>query len=215
MPVRAVPVLILFGAPGAGKGSLAAYLADDHGFVHLSTGAVLRAWAAGSSPEQVELRARLAAGQFATDGVAARIVAETIAALPASTPAVILDGYPRNLSQLAAWRAAGGTGRAILLTISEQTAVERLGLRGTCPRDGTGSPGVGKPCPRCGTPTVRRDDDAEIATIRARFATYRATTAPVASAWRAAGLPLTQIDGDISLPALRRLARRIAASFKA
>ena len=215
MSKRAVPVLVLFGAPGAGKGSLAAYLADDHGFVHLSTGAALRAWAAGPSPEQVELRAKLAAAQFATDEQVARIVAETIAALQSSTPAVILDGYPRNLSQLAAWRATGGAGRAILLTISEKTAIERICRRGTCPRDGTGSPGVGKPCPRCGTPTVRRDDDAEIATIRTRFATYRATTAPVAAAWRAAGLPLQTIDGNISLPALRKVATGIAASFKA
>ena len=214
MSKRAVPILVLFGAPGAGKGSLAAYLADDHGFVHLSTGAVLRAWAAGSSAEQLELRAKLDAGQFATDAQAARIVNEAIAALPASTPAVIFDGYPRNLSQLAAWRASGGTGRAILITISEQIALERIGARGTCPRDGTGSPGVGKPCPRCGTPTVRRSDDIEAATIAARFATYRANTAPVIAAWCKAGLPLNQIDGNISLPDLRKLATQIAAAYK-
>jgi len=215
MAERSVPVLVLFGAPGAGKGSLAAYLADDFGFAHLSTGAALRAWADGSTPERAALAADLAAGKFCSDEMAARIVAETVSALPAATPAVIFDGYPRNPSQFAAWRASGGTGRAILLGIDEAIAIARIEERGTCPADGTGSPGVGRPCPRCGTPTVRRADDAAIETIKARFETYRTLTAPVLEAWRVAGLAIEEIDGDISLEDLRLVAARIAEHYRA
>ncbi len=211
MSTQSVPVLVVFGCPGAGKGSLAGFLAEDHGFAHLSTGAMMRAWAtAGDSPEQLKLRAGLKVGQYGSDELAAKIVFETIAGLPGGTPAVILDGYPRNPAQLDAWRSAGGGGQAVVIEVDEDVAVARITDRGTCPLDGTGYRGVGLPCPRCGTPTVRRNDDKEVATIRDRFVRFRSDVLPVIEAWTRAGLPIERIDGDISLEDLRDIADWVA-----
>ena len=206
-----IPVLVLFGAPGAGKGSLALYLAQDHGFVPLSTGAAMRAWAAaGEDPERLAMRAQLAAGHYFSDELAAQVVAQALAALPPDTPAVIFDGYPRSPAQFTAWRAGGGTGVALVLEVDEAVALARIADRGTCPLDGTGFPGVGNPCPRCGTPTVKRSDDEEVATVKSRFAAYRTRVLPVIAAWEEAGLPISHLDGDISLEQLHRLADGVA-----
>lgn len=208
-----IPVLVLFGCPGAGKGTLAGFLVERHGFAHLSTGAAMRAWAEGPSPEQQALRDDMARGIYASDALAARIVTDTIDGLPGSTPAVILDGYPRNLAQLAAWRATGATGEALLLDLDESVALARITDRGTCPVDGMGFPGVGLPCRVCGTPTVQRTDDCELATVQRRFETYRATVLPILDAWRADGLPLRVFDADCSLDALAALADEVASAL--
>jgi adenylate kinase len=209
-----IPNLIVFGCPGAGKGSLAAFLVDDFGFYQLSTGNAMRAWAQGDSPAQLELREGLAHGRYGSDELAVQIVEETIASLPATTPAVIFDGFPRTPRQLEVWLAAGNTGRAVFLEVSEEVAITRIQERGTCPNDGTGYPGIGLPCQRCGALTVQRSDDGAIETIKKRFATYRQTVEPVIAAWQAAGLPFTRFDGDISLDELRIVAAVIARDFE-
>lgn len=208
-----IPVLALFGCPGAGKGSLARFLVERHAFAHLSTGAAMRAWADGPSAEQQALRDAMAKGIYASDALAARIVTETIAALPATTPAVILDGYPRNPAQFAAWRATGGSGFGLVLDLNESIALARITERGTCPKDGMGFPGVGLPCQVCGTPTVRRTDDGELETVRRRFATYRETVLPILDAWRAETLPLRVVDADRPFDSLVRLADEVAGSL--
>jgi adenylate kinase len=210
---RQLPVLVLFGCPGAGKGSLARFLVERHGFAHLSTGAAMRAWADGPSMEQHALRDDMSRGIYASDALAARIVGETIAKLPACTPAVILDGYPRNPAQFDAWRSTGGSGTGLVLELPESVAVARITERGTCPRDGMGFPGVGLPCLVCGTLTVRRQDDGEVETVRRRFATYRETVLPVLDAWRRAGLPLRVVDADRPFESLVTLADTVARSI--
>lgn len=191
-----VPVLVLFGCPGAGKGTLADILVTNHGFAHLSTGAAMRAWADGPSDEQQALKAAMARGDYGSDELATRIVADTIDALPGGTPAVILDGFPRNVRQYAAWRAGGGTGYGFLLDLDESVAIARITSRGTCPVDGTPIPGADARCPHCGARASRRADDCEIETVRRRFAAYREMVLPILDAWRADGLPLERYDAD-------------------
>jgi adenylate kinase len=205
-----IPILVLFGCPGAGKGTLAGFLAERHGFAHLSTGAAMRAWAEGPAPEQRALKAGMARGEYGSDDLAVRIVADTIAGLAPGTPAVILDGFPRNAAQYATWRASGGTGLAVLLDLDEEVAVQRIAGRGTCPVDGAPAPRVGDPCPVCATPTERRADDAAMETIRCRFRAYREMVLPILDAWRADGLPFRSFDADCPLEALAALAPELA-----
>jgi adenylate kinase len=209
-----IPILVLFGCPGAGKGTLAGILAERHGFAHLSTGAAMRAWAEGPSEEQRALKAAMTRGDYGSDELAVRIVADTIGGLAPGTPAVILDGFPRNAAQYAAWRAGGGTGLAVLLELDESLAVARIAGRGTCPVDGAPAPRIGDPCPTCGTATQRRTDDGAIDTVRRRFAAYREMVLPILDAWRADGLPLRTFAADGPIEALDRLASGIAGAIR-
>jgi adenylate kinase len=211
----AIPVLVLFGCPGAGKGTLADILVSDHGFAHLSTGAAMRAWADGPSAEQQALKAAMTRGDYGSDELAARIVADTIAGLAPETPAVILDGFPRNVQQYASWRTGGGSGSGLLLDLDESVAISRITCRGTCPVDGTPIVGANAPCPHCGTPARQRADDCEIETVRRRFAAYREMVLPILDAWRGDGLPLRRFDADCPIDDLTPLAAEVARDIVA
>lgn len=205
-----VPVVVLFGCPGAGKGTLADILVSTYGFAHLSTGAAMRAWADGPSEEQIALKAAMARGDYGSDDLAARIVRDTIAGLAPDTAAVILDGFPRNRAQYDVWRAGGGAGLGVLLELGEDVAVARIHDRGTCPVDGTPVAGANAACPHCGTPTVQRVDDGEVETIRRRFAAYRASVLPIVDAWERDGLELLRFDARGPIEALTPFADELA-----
>lgn len=208
-----VPVVVLFGCPGAGKGTLADILVNEHGFAHLSTGVAMRAWADGPLPEQSALKAAMARGDYGSDDLAARIVGDAIGDLSAQTPAVILDGFPRNLSQYAVWRAGGGSGLGVLLDLDEEVAVARITCRGTCPIDGTPIAGASAPCPHCGTAAERRADDCEVGTVRRRFAAYREMVLPILDAWRRDGLQLVPFDASGPIENLTPFAAEVAGAI--
>lgn len=217
-----VPVVVLFGCPGAGKGTLADILVNEHGFAHLSTGAAMRAWADGPLPDQMALKAAMARGDYGTDALAARIVGDAIADLAPGTPAVILDGFPRNLAQYAVWRAGGGSGGSgrkgqgglgVLLDLDEEVAVARITCRGTCPIDGTPIAGANAPCPHCGTAAERRTDDCEVGTVRRRFAAYREMVLPILDAWGRDGLELVRFDASGPIENLAPFAAEVAGSI--
>ena len=211
-----VPVVVLFGCPGAGKGTLADILVNEHQFAHLSTGAAMRAWADGPLPDQSALKAAMARGDYGSDDLAARIVGDAIRDLSPQTPAVILDGFPRNLSQYAVWRAGGGSGRrglGVLLDLDEEVAVARITCRGTCPIDGTPIAGASAPCPHCGTAAERRADDCEVGTVRRRFAAYREMVLPILDAWRRDGLKLVRFDAGGPIEDLTPFAADVAGAI--
>ena len=208
-----IPVLVLFGCPGAGKGTLADLLVTSHAFAHLSTGAAMRSWADGPSPEQRHLKAAMARGDYGSDELATRIVAETVAGLGPETPAIILDGFPRNLAQYDAWRGAGGRGRGVLLELDEDVAIERITGRGTCPNDGTPIAGADGACPHCGAHAERRADDCRVETVRRRFAAYREMVWPILDAWRRDGLELVRFDAAGPIESLRPFAAELARAL--
>ena len=208
-----VPVVVLFGCPGAGKGTLADILVNDHAFAHLSTGAAMRAWADGPLPDQMALKAAMARGDYGSDDLAARIVRAAIGDLSPQTPAVILDGFPRNLPQYAVWRAGGGSGLGVLLDLDEEVAVARITCRGTCPIDGTPIAGASAPCPHCGTAAERRADDCEVGTVRRRFAAYREMVLPILDAWRRDGLRLVRFDAGGPIENLTPFAADVAGAI--
>lgn len=211
----AIPVVVLFGCPGAGKGTLADILVSTYGFAHLSTGAAMRAWADGPSDEQIALRAAMARGDYGSDDLAARIVRDTIAGLAPDTAAVILDGFPRNRAQYDVWHAGGGSGLGVLLELGEDVAIARIHDRGTCPVDGTPVAGATADCPHCGTPATRRVDDCEVDTIRRRFAAYRASVLPIVDAWERDGLELVRFDARGPIEALDPFAGELASRILA
>ena len=191
------PTLVLFGRPGAGKGTLAQVLVARHGFVQISTGQAMRSWSEGPRPEQKALKAALAKGEFGSDELAARIVAEALSNMPAGVRGVILDGFPRTAPQLNAFLAGRLPEQLIAVEVEVPPAVclERLSQRYSCPADGWSRRGPGV-CARCGGPTVRRPEDADAAAITKRLEAFDRLVGPVRDAWRRSGLPFRAVRGD-------------------
>lgn len=188
--------LVLFGRPASGKGTLAQHLTDAAGFRACSTGAAMRAWAAGPSPEQVGLRRVMATGGYGSDELAVRIVQEFISALPAGVPGVILDGFPRDRAQLDAWLAfPADHGVAALVDTPVEVCRERVQGRMVCVECGWTGHHPAVLCEHCGHWLERRTDDVDGAAFDRRLAEYEERTAPLVDAWSAEGLPMIRLDG--------------------
>lgn len=205
--------LVLFGRPASGKGTLGQHLAAERGFHPCSTGAAMRAWAAGPSPEQAALRETMAAGGYGSDELAVRIVHEFIDALPDDVAGVILDGFPRNAAQLDAWLAMpGDPGIAAVVETPASVCRRRVHSRLVCPACGWTDHEPATICGTCGTWLKRRLDDEDAATFERRLGDYDTRVAPLIDTWEAAGLPLIRLDGtkdedDLTHDLLDALAR--------
>jgi adenylate kinase len=98
MPDERPHHLIVFGAPGAGKGTQAVRLSERLGLAHLNPGSMFREVAAEDSSRGHELRELMAGGELVPDDVTDKLVRERLEALSADQ-GFVLDGYPRNVAQ--------------------------------------------------------------------------------------------------------------------
>jgi len=179
--------VILFGPPGAGKGTQAARLAEQHGLAHLSTGDMLRAAVDAGTPVGKEAEAVMAAGKLVSDELICKVVADRIEE-PDCAEGFILDGFPRTLAQaeaLDAMLAAKGKAIDVVieLTVDEAELIRRIEGRAA------------------ETGGARADDNA--LTLKKRLDVYHAQTAPVLPFYREKGV-LRSIDGMQSMDAVTR-----------
>ncbi len=198
--------LILLGPPGSGKGTQAKLLCKRLGLEHIGTGDLLREAIRNGTPVGVLAKSYVESGGLVPDGVVNDLIAERFAR--ADRPAgLVMDGYPRTLSQARAFDAllaALGmplTG-VLLLSVDDAEIIKRLGGRWSCPKSGckatyhtvSNPPKAAGVCDDCGTALVQRDDDKE-ATVRARLVVYRRDTAELIPYYRAKGL-LAEVHGQ-------------------
>lgn len=179
--------LILFGPPGAGKGTQAARLRAAHDLAHLSTGDMLRAAVAAKTPVGLEAEAIMAAGKLVSDELICNVVADRIEE-PDCAAGFILDGFPRTLAQAEALDAMlAGKGKeidvVIEFTADEDELIKRI--EGRAAENGE----------------ARADDNAE--TLKKRLDVYRSQTAPVLPFYAGKGL-LRTIDGMQSMDDVTR-----------
>lgn len=125
--------LIIFGPPGAGKGTQAKLIAEKYQLYHLSSGEILRQEAA-SGPYQEKISSYLASGQLVPDDLIIEMV-EKIADIQLSTLGTIFDGYPRTLDQAKSLdrlfsQKEVSPATVINLFLNEAEATERILLRG-------------------------------------------------------------------------------------
>jgi adenylate kinase len=205
--------VILFGPPGAGKGTQGALLAERHHLLRLSTGDLLRDALRAGTELGREAKRYMEAGELVPDGVILGLVQEVMTNGTAAA-GYIFDGFPRTTAQAEALtelmhRLDRSLDAVVVLDVADETIVKRLSRRLWCSRCSAvyntytsppADPGV---CDVCGGELVQRDDDRE-ETVRRRLEVYRAQTAPVVAWYRSTGLPVHHVDGDRPVDAIQK-----------
>lgn len=170
-------IVVLFGPPGSGKGTQAAFLRSDLDLVHVSTGDMLRAEATSGSPLGRLIAPVMAAGRLVSDDLIVRVIGERLRRSDAQS-GVVLDGFPRTAGQAEAldgMLAERGrrVGLVVVLDVPVAELTERLLGRA---RD-----------------QGRADDTAAV--IAERMREYSAKTEPVLVHYRDRGTDIARIDG--------------------
>ena len=128
--------LVLLGAPGAGKGTVAQELVAEFGVAHISTGDLLRAAVKGGTELGIQAKKYMDAGELVPDQLVIDLVKERLAADDAQQ-GFILDGFPRNTAQAVTLDSElSAMGRevdcALLVDVAPEVIIDRLSSRRTC-----------------------------------------------------------------------------------
>jgi len=195
--------VILFGPPGAGKGTQAAILAEKTGVVHITTGELFREAIRKETELGRQAKPYYDRGDLVPDALTIGMLLERLAEEDA-VHGCLLDGFPRTLEQATALDdALSGQGQAIdkvlCIQVPEDELLGRLAGRWTC--RGCGDvyhrqsrwPKVEGRCDRCGGELYQRDDDQPEA-VRRRLEVYSRQTAPLIDYYRGQG-KLVEVDG--------------------
>lgn len=183
--------LIFFGAPGAGKGTIARMLKDDKNIVHISTGDIFRAAIKNKTELGLKVTSILEKGELVPDEVTISLVAERVKE-PDCESGYILDGFPRTIVQAEAWSSKDDVDAAVYFDITDEEVIRRLSGRRTCPGCGaifhiefnkSKKEGI---CDACNTELVIRPDDA-IEAIKNRLDVYHSQTEPLLDYYTKAG----------------------------
>jgi adenylate kinase len=209
--------LILFGPPGAGKGTQCAHIAEKYGLYKLSTGDMIRSEIKDQTEIGKKVKSIVEAGKFPDSDLINEMVASTVLSLK-NHKGVVFDGYPRTLSQgqfLDSFLKENGTkiDCIIMLDVDEEHLISRILTRLTCVNCGAGysssnMPKVEGVCDKCGgTEFSQRADDSEDV-IRTRFDTYRRETEDIIQYYDQRG-DVTHIDGNQSIKAVTGLVDQV------
>lgn len=184
--------LVLLGAPGAGKGTQAAFLKKHHGLAHISTGDIFRQNLKDKTPLGLEAKKYMDAGQLVPDELVMKMVGETLEKF-APSEGFMLDGFPRTIEQAKYLETLTKLDGVVYFKISDDEIVSRLLNRAVCKDCGcvTNTTQHDK-CPECGGELFKRDDDNE-ATIRSRLKVFHEQTEPLIEFYGNKGL-LLEID---------------------
>lgn len=193
--------LILLGAPGAGKGTQAAYICKRFGIPQISTGDMLRAAVREHTGVGLEVASILENGQLVSDELVNRLVRERFEQADAAAGA-LLDGFPRTDVQAEALDAilgADGVKVCVNLDVPDALVMARLTSRRVCQECGniyreSDIEAISQTCSNCGGDVVQRADDLPEAITR-RLEAYERDTAPLLSFYERRGL-LVRVDGD-------------------
>lgn len=209
--------IVLFGKPGAGKGTQAPRIAAALGVPIVATGDVLRAAVREGTPMGREAKAYMDRGDLVPDAVILGIMKESLSRDEFARGS-LLDGVVRTTPQAEGMaRVLHELGRQVdavlMFDIDDDELVQRLSARTVCEQCQTPYSGrdVGAACDKCGGRLVRRKDD-EPEAVRNRLAVYERQTAPVLEWYRSNETPIATVDAvgsidDVTRRALDALGR--------
>lgn len=182
-------IVILLGAPGSGKGTIASLLTEENSvYQHLSSGELLRNAVKQQSSAGKTADDYMQRGELVPDEVIAEMIRDHIAGVREEC-ILLLDGFPRSVAQaeiLDQGIENSGTELqdVVLMDVADEALLERIAGRRVCPKCGAGyhirtiRPAKDGICDVCGTElTIRKDDKPEI--VKNRLAVYREQTLPL------------------------------------
>jgi len=187
-------ILVFLGPPGAGKGTQAKLLSQRMGFLHLSTGDLLREAVKNQTPLGKKAKEYMDRGELVPDELIVQLIEETMP----KDGNVILDGFPRTVNQaLALEEMLRVKGEKILkvlfFDVPDEVIVDRLSGRRVCSKCGAvyhvkyNPPKAEGVCDLCGGTLVQRDDDKE-EVVRKRLEVYRKQTQPLIEFYQERGI---------------------------
>jgi adenylate kinase len=209
--------LILFGPPGAGKGTQAKFIVDSFNIPQISTGDMLRTAVKEQTSLGVVAKQLMDSGALVPDEVVLGIVRERIVISDCDN-GFVLDGFPRTITQADALVSIlNGLNKqldhVISLDVDSIEIVQRLSGRRTCSNCGKGyhaiyaPPKLAEICDSCHSELIQREDDRE-ETVKNRLAVYEQQTAPLKAYYEKAGL-LRHINGSGSIQDIQQQIKEV------
>ncbi len=207
--------IIMLGAPGAGKGTQAAKLAEAYQIPHISTGDIFRANIKGGTELGKKAKSYMDQGKLVPDELVCDLVADRIKQ-DDCTKGFILDGFPRTVPQAEALDKTLNEMNLVLdaavdVDVPDDHIVRRMGGRRACLKCGAtyhivyNKPSKEGVCDACGSDLVQRDDDKP-ETVQTRLQVYHDQTQPLIDYYSKAGV-LKSVDGtqdmDVVFNAIR------------
>ena len=210
--------IIFLGAPGAGKGTQAANVAEELNLAHIASGDLFRQALEQGTELGIQAKSYMEKGELVPDEITIQMVLERISA-PDCESGIILDGFPRNLEQAEALdealaRQGKAIDKAIYIKVFEEELIKRLSGRWICrncqtPYHTTNSPPqIEGKCDKCGGELYQRADDT-IDTVEQRLQVYFAQTVPLIDYYAQAS-KLLEVDGE---GAMDEVSERIVAAL--
>jgi adenylate kinase len=214
--------LVLLGPPGSGKGTQGERLQEDFRLPYYATGDILRAAVREGTELGAQAKEYMDRGDLVPDEVMVGLIAERVSRDEAAD-GFILDGFPRTIAQAEALDSKlEELGRkltaAILIEVSDDEVVRRLGGRRTCVKEGhvfhvefdpPKNEGV---CDICGARLeIREDDKPEV--VRHRLEQYHSKTEPLVARYESMGL-LRRVDGSLGPDQVNDRIRALLATLR-
>lgn len=197
-------VIIMLGAPGAGKGTQALIISEEHNIPQISTGDLFRENMRNNTPIGQKAKSYMEKGDLVPDEVVLEMLLDRLQKEDCKN-GYILDGFPRTLPQAEALTQRLGADARILalcIEVPDDIIVERLTGRRVCEKCGApyhivaAKPKKEGVCDRCGGSLIQRKDDTE-EVIRERIGVYHAQSEPLKEYYKKLG-KLALVDGTSS-----------------
>ena len=211
--------VILLGAPGAGKGTVAKMLNAHDGSVQISTGDILRSAVAAGTALGVEAKGYMDRGELVPDALIMGIMEHRLQE-PDAKKGFLLDGFPRTIPQAEALgkmlaKLGIKLDAVVSLEVPREVILDRLTTRRTCSNGAcqeiynvkSKPPGPGDACLKCGSPVIQRADET-VEAITKRLDTYESKTAPLIDYYRASGVFLA-VPNLVSAEAFGAIVKRL------
>ncbi len=199
--------LMVFGAPGAGKGTQAKFLVEKYNIPQISTGDMLRAAIADKTAMGMEAKKYMDEGELVPDSTIIGIIKDRLEEEDCKK-GFILDGFPRTLNQAVALEelmknSGKKLDKVLSFDVPDELIIQRIAGRRVCSKCGAtfhiefNKPKVQDICDYCGTALVTRKDD-NVDTVKNRLENYHKQTAPLIDFYKKMGV-FAQIDGSQEL----------------
>ncbi len=192
--------IVLFGPPGAGKGTQAARITQTTGLPQVSTGDMLRAAVKNGTKTGIEAKKYMDAGKLVPDSIIIDLIKDRVQD-PDAVKGLMFDGFPRTIPQAEALSKITEVTHVIAINVSDERIVERICGRYSCASCGiiyhdtfnpTKQDGV---CDECGSTDMKKRADDNEDTVLKRLSAYHEQTSPLADWYDGLGI-LRSVNGD-------------------